>query len=87
MQYFKISTGRFIQYDETTERSKIIIKADLQAEKQELQARIAEADPNQPTTNAQWVTWAKANYPYVDHSAEQTELNRINTILEAIREL
>lgn len=87
MQYFKIGTGKFIQYDETTDRAVIIIKTDLQAQKQDLQARISTADPNQPSTNANWVAWAKANYPYVDHSLEQAELERINSILDAIKAL
>ena len=87
MTYFKISAGKFIQYNELTNQAQIIIKADLQAQKQDLQARIATADPNQPKTNAEWIAWAKANYPYVDHSQEQAELDKINTILDSIKSL
>lgn len=87
MTYFKIGTGKFIQYDEATERAVIIVKADLQAQKADIIARINETDPNQPSTNADWIAWAKANYPYVDHSVEQAELDRINSILDAIKAL
>lgn len=87
MQYFKISVGKFIEYDDLTNRATIIIKADLQAQKQDLLARLATVDPNQPKTNAEWIAWAKANYPYVDHTAEQVELDRIQVILDAIKDL
>lgn len=85
MTYFKIGIGKFIEYDEVTSKAIIVIKSDLLTQKSDLEARIATADPNMPKTNAQWVTWAKSNYKYVDHSAEVTELNRINGILEAIK--
>jgi len=87
MQYFKIGPGRFVQYDEAAERARILARAELVAERQALQERIATADPNQPKTNAEWIAWAKAHYPYVDHGAEIEALARIEAILEAIRDL
>lgn len=87
MQYFKISVGKFIEYDETTNYARIIIKTELQTQKQELINRIGAIDPNQPTTNAGWIAWAKANYPYMDHSREQAELDRIQAVLDAIKDL
>jgi hypothetical protein len=87
MTYFKIGTGKFIQYDETTERAVIIIKSDLQAQKLALEERIAQADPDMPTDGEGWKAWAKANYPYVNHDAEIAELARIEAILLAIKEL
>jgi hypothetical protein len=87
MQYFKIATGKFVQYDESTDRATIILKEELKAQKTALEERIATADPNQPTTNAEWIAWAKSHYPYMDHAAEIAEVDRINTILDAIRNL
>ncbi len=87
IQYFKIATGKFIEYDDATERARIILKSDLLNQKSELIARIGTIDPNVPTTNAAWILWAKANYPSVDHSVEQAELDKINLILDAIRNL
>lgn len=87
IQYFKIATGKFIEYDDATNRATIIVKADLLQQKQELIDRIGVPDPNVPTTNAAWVTWAKEHYPYVDHSAEQRELDRVNAVIEAIKAL
>lgn len=87
MQYFKIETGKFIKYDEATGRAEIIVKTELQSEKKSLEDRIAVADPNQPSTKDEWVSWAKANYPYVDHSAEQARLDEVSSILVAIKEL
>lgn len=87
MQYFKIGPGKFIMYDEATERARIILRADLLEQKYLLDERINEADPNQPKTNAEWVAWAKAHYPYVDHSAEIAELERVQAIIGAIKDL
>lgn len=87
MQYFKIGTGRFIEYDDVTNSSKIIIKEDLQQQKVNLETRIGIADPNLPKTNAEWIAYAKANYKYVDHSMEQSELDRVNSVLLAIKNL
>lgn len=87
VQYFKIIPGKFIEYDDATNRASIIVKTELQQQKLELEARIATADPNQPKTNAEWVAWARNNYPYVDHSAEQAELDRIMAVLDAIKAL
>jgi hypothetical protein len=87
MTYFKIATGKFIQYDEATNQALVVIKADLLAQEAELRARIDMADPNQPKTNAEWLVWAKEHYPYVDHSAEIAEVVKINSILLAIKAL
>lgn len=87
MQYFKISTGKFIEYDEATNSARIIVKADLQQQKTELETRIGTPDPNMPTTNGQWITYAKEQYKYVDHSAEQAELDKINAQLLAIKNI
>lgn len=87
MQYYKIAIGKFIEYDEATNFARIIIKADLLQQKKDIEARIATADPNMPTTNAGWVAWAKEHYPYVDHSAEITELAKIQAIIDAIKNL
>lgn len=87
MQYFKISTGKFIQFDEINDRAVIIIKSDLQTQKKELQARIGTTEPGLPTTNAEWIAYGKANFPYTDHSAEQAELDKVNIILEEIKNL
>jgi hypothetical protein len=87
MMYFKIGPGRFIEYDEKTERATIITREELTAQKQELIRRIGEPDPNMPTTNAGWIAWAKAQYPYMDHSAEQAELDRVTAVIAAIKDL
>ena len=89
MQYFKIAgkTGMFVEFDDANNRTTLVVKTDLQQQRQELIARIGTPDPTQPTTNAAWIVWAKANYPYVDHSAEQAELTRVDAILAAIKDL
>lgn len=84
MQYFKISTGKFIEFDEDSQKARIIVKADLVAEKQELVERIK---INPQPTNKELLAWAKTNFPFVDHTAEQGELDKINVVLDAIKSL
>lgn len=89
MEAFKTARGEFIIIDDVITKGapQKVIKADLQQQKDELQARIATADPNQPQTKDAWAEWGKAHYPYVNHQAEVEELARVQSILEAIREL
>lgn len=87
MTYFKISPGKFIEYDDVTSSAKIIVKEDLQQQKAELETRIGTADPNLPKTNAEWIAYAKERYKYVDHSMEQSELDRVNSVILAIKNL
>ncbi len=87
MQYFKISTGKFIEFNELTDQARIIVKDDLQQQKTELETRIGTPDPNMPKTNAEWIAYAKEQYKYVDHSAEQAELDKINAQLLAIKNI
>lgn len=87
VQYFKIAIGKFIQYNDVTNQAKIIIKADLLLQRDELIARIGAPDPNLPTTNAQWIAWAKEHYNYVDHSAEQAQLDALLIVIDAIKSL
>jgi len=87
MQYFKISTGKFIEFNELTDQARIIVKDDLQQQKTELETRIGTPDPNMPKTNAEWIAYAKERYKYVDHSMEQSELDRVNSVILAIKNL
>lgn len=84
MQYFKIDAGKFIQFNETNNQAQIIVKDELQAQKNALQDRIRQ---HPRPSDAELLLWAKANYPYVDHEAEEAELATINAILDAIKSL
>lgn len=84
MTYFKIDTGKFIEFNEDTNSARILVKADLITEKKALIDRIK---VNPQPTNTELLEWAKENYPYVDHSVEEKELENINLTLDAIRAL
>lgn len=84
--YFKIEPGKFIQFDSSNNRAIIIVKSELQQLKASLEARLSAIDPNKPRTNQEWVAWAKAHYPIVDHSSEITELARVQAILDGIKD-
>jgi hypothetical protein len=86
IQYFKIAgkVGTFVMFDDTTSQAQIVIKTELQDQKAALITRIQQ---NPRPDNATLLEWAKHNYPYVNHDAEEAELARINEILDAIRNL
>jgi len=82
--YFKISTGKFIEFNEDTNQAKIIVKQDLVSEKADLIARIK---VNPEPTKEELLAWAKENYPYVDHTEEQKRLDEVLIILESIKNI
>jgi hypothetical protein len=85
--YFKVGVGKFIQYDDVTSRVTIIFKDNLLKLKEDLVARIDCGDPLQPKNKDEWVAWGKTNYPFMDFSAEQEELDKVNAVIEAIKGL
>lgn len=87
MTYYKISTGKFIEYNEDNDSARIILRTDLQQQKTELETRIGTADPLMPKTNAEWIAYGKSCYKGVDHSAEEWELSKVNAQLLAIKNL
>jgi hypothetical protein len=87
MQYFEVSPGKFIQFDDITGQVQIIIKSDLVALQADLVKRISSVDPNIPKTNAEWIALAKKNYQYIDHSQEESELANVKATLEGINAL
>ena len=88
-QYFKIAgkTRMFVELDDDTNRVQVIVRDELIAQRNELQTRIGTPDPNIPKTNAEWIAWAKANYSYIDHTAEQAELDKVLALIDAIKAL
>lgn len=86
VQYFCVGPGRFVQYDGDANRAKVLERDALLAERKALLERIATADPGQPTTDAQWIDWAKKHYPYVDHSAEEKRLKEVEVALLATKD-
>ena len=88
MTYLKVNGGdTYIEYNPDTKQSVVLVKSELEAQKAALEERIATADPNRPTTDEAWITWAKANYIGVDHSAEIAELEKVTFQLSSIEAL
>jgi len=89
IQYFKIAgkVGKFVEYDETTNRTVILVKSELLRHKQQLQDRINTADPSQPKNDKEWIAYGKSVYPYMDFSATIDELARVQTQIDAIKDL
>lgn len=75
MQYIKLSSDKFIQYDETNDTSRVIVKSELESQLTEAKARLAEIPP--ASTDKELLEWAKANYPFMDYSNEKQSLEQI----------
>ena len=87
--YFKVSgaRGTYISIDDETNSVILYNKFDLQSKKEYLKEQIAQPDPNLPSTNAEWISWGKANYPYINHASEILELAQVQAVLDAIKDL
>lgn len=80
MQILTTKDGKKIKYENG--RAEVVDVNELSSIKKDIEARI-EAD--KPILDKELLAWAKLNYPFTDHSVEQKELDRINSILEAIK--
>ena len=77
MEYYKIATGKFIEYDVDTERAIIFLRSDTNAEIIEINKEIASL--SKAKTNAELLQWARENYPYVKESERLATINvRLN---------
>jgi len=82
MEYFKIGAGKFIQLD--GERATILYKDELTKRKGELVDMIK--DIKKPS-NEELLAWAKSNYPYMNTSATEAEIERLTNIINLIKTL
>jgi hypothetical protein len=87
--FYKVNgvRGSYISVNDETDQVILYNKFNLQSRKDYLKIVIDQVDPNLPTTNTQWIAWAKANYHYINHAAEIAELASIQAILDAIKDL
>lgn len=83
MEYYKIGVEKFVQINGNN--AWVFYRTDLLQQQQDIQDRI-NAIPK--PTSTELLNWAKLNYPTVmDTVAAQAELDRINVILGAIKNL
>lgn len=80
METFTTADKKKLIYDNGTAR--VYDPVELEKEKTAIEERLAEVVT---PTDKELLAWAKANYPYVDHSAEVKRLEEINTLLESIK--
>ena len=82
MKYIKFDLDKWVEVDEVRNISRIIIKSELGIQKADIEKRLSEATI---PTDEEFLVWAKQNYPFTDHSAEEAELAKINEILESLK--
>lgn len=82
MKYIKIDSNTFIQFNGETQQSVTLNKGELENQVTEIEKRLKNAII---PTDEELLAWAKENYPFVDHSAEQIELERIQGILDQLK--
>lgn len=85
MRYIKLNEDKWIEYDESTDVSKVIIKSELEAQLAECQSQLDEIDL---ITDEQLLVWAKENYPYIKSVPDRDMLvDRINSITSILENL
>jgi len=85
MQYFTIDEkiGKYIEYDETTDKARVFIKKDL--EKQVTEAQVKLASIPDSIDDKELLEWAKVNHPQnMDYSKEQEVLQKLISANEAV---
>ena len=81
MQYIKINSDTYIEYNEETKESRTYIKSDIE---QEIQA-LTETITNVPT-NAELLVWAKDHHPqYVESKQLEQDKQGLETILNQLK--
>ena len=75
----KIDSNTFIDFNEDTRQSVTLFKDQLEQNKQDFEKRLKDVVT---PTDEEYIKWAKANMPVVDHTAEISELERINNLLD-----
>jgi len=80
MEIIETKDNKIIRYENGV--AQVFDVDELKAQKKDIQKRL-EADKS--PSDEELLAWAKVNYPFVDHSLEITELERVNKILEEIK--
>lgn len=81
MEIFKTKDFKTIAYNGT--KADIIDVKSLEAQKSDIEERISmDVIPDEK----ELLEWARANYPMVDHSQELLELDKINSLLDNLKE-
>jgi len=82
MKYIQLDKDRWVEVNEETNSSRVIVKSELISQIKDIELRIT--DSIQPT-DKDLLAWAKNNYPYVDHSIEQQEWEKLSSLLENLK--
>lgn len=80
MEQFTPKDGKIIQYENGI--ATVIDIKELEAQKELIETNLASV---KTPTDKELLSWAKANYPMTDTSAAVKELEKINTVLEAVK--
>lgn len=83
MQYIKVETGVWVEYDPVRKRSRTLIKANITSEIDELRAK-RDALP-EPVTDAEYLAWGKDNYPSSGHELSRRDLTERIDELQALK--
>jgi hypothetical protein len=88
VQVFKLqgSGGLWVAYDEVTKTAKVYDKPSVKSDLDNITEEIRNLNSLTPT-NQQLLTWARANYPYVDITVQLANLTAQQTLLQGILDL
>lgn len=83
MQYIKVETGVWVEYDTIKKSSRTLIKADITGEIDLLRAK-RNALP-EPITDAEYLAWGKDNYPSSGQEITRRDLTERIDKLQALK--
>ena len=82
MEIFKSKDGKTITYDNN--RASVVDVKELLLQKKDIEGRISEsALPD----DKELLEWARNNWSIVDYSMEIKELDKINEVLDSVRDI
>lgn len=84
MKYFKASGDNniWIQYDSDTQQSKTVIKSDIENQIADIEKRL---EDKEDVTDEKLLEWAKLNYPMINYTAEEAELESLKLTLKNLK--
>lgn len=82
MKYISLGDGKWVEVNEETNASRVIVKSEVEARITEIDTFVGE---NQLLTDKQLITWAKENYPmspdYREVEANKLEKAKLEELL------
>lgn len=83
MQYIKLTDDKFIEYNSDTDKTRVIVKSEVEEQLAGMQAHLKELPE---VTDKYLLEWARENYPRIEAVKEREltlkDISNLQTLLE-----